>query len=142
MEQKIRIFPLHDDEDDFYKFKIEISNHNCSIISEFYGYSDVFNDFSNKLIGFPKSISDEIIFEIGEDSNTWAYHFLFKVLCYEANGNSAIHIKISNNKEFADVENSEFVIKTKPASLNKLGKSLNEWNPYNNKEFIWIAENI
>lgn len=77
-------------------------------------------------------------YKIGEQGNDWAYHILIRVFCYETNGHTGIQIIIDNNQTEPYKNYSEFYILTDPASINKLGQLLKNWNPEN--EIKWIAE--
>ncbi len=79
-------------------------------------------------------------YELGEIGKRWAYYILLDVFCYENNGNSAIHVIINNNGERPYTNKNEFYITTVPASLNKFGQLLYDWNPLTEKEILWIAE--
>ena len=59
---------------------------------EFYGYANNFKEFATGLISFPKSITDNVKYELGENGERWAYFILLDVFCYERNGHSAIHV--------------------------------------------------
>ncbi len=142
MNQYIKISAINYDDEVFVQYCVEVSNGYCQTYEEFYADSNVFQNFSKKLIDFPKSISDKIVFEDGKISKRCNSYFFLKVFCFEVNGHSAIHVKTSNNRDIPNVQNCEFVIKTFPNSLNSLGQKLRTWNPKENPEFLWIAENI
>ena len=139
--QKIKILVLNIDEgDDTIQFQIDLTNGICSTSLDFYAYADEFKEFAAGLISFPKTINDTVIYELGEDVERCAYYMLFKVYCYEVNGYSAIQIKVNNHSTPPYSNKTEFYITTVPASLNKFGHSLNNWNPKNQKEIIWTAD--
>jgi hypothetical protein len=138
-KKEIRISVIDIDNEEI-QFKIELTNGINSTFLNFYGYADDYKIFAEGLISFPKSISDTVIFEIGEDTPKWAYYLFLKVFCYETNGRSAIYIKVYNHADPPNTYMSEFYISTLPASLNKLGQHLLDWNPKIEKDFFWIAE--
>lgn len=130
------------DVDDSLEYLIELSNGSSVAAIRFYSYLDCFKDFASSLLYFPKNYKDVVTFQIGEDIPKWAYYIYLKVYCYEPNGNSAIHILIDNHSDAPYNARSEFSIRTKPASINELGKLLIDWDPKTQKEFIWVAENV
>ena len=142
MSSEIKITALNIDEDDndFTKYKISLSNGEASVALEFYQYLDCFKEFAEKLEFFPKSADDSITFQIGENSEEWAYYLRLKVYCYEPNGNSTIYVEVDNHAKSTDRIKSEFFIKSLPASLNKLGQKLNNWNPKLESEVMWITD--
>ena len=141
LKQEIKISVLAIDEgDDTIQFQLEVSNGINSTSQDFYGYADNFKEFAIGLLSFPKTISDKVKYQLGEIGQRSAYYILLEVFCYESNGHSAIHIIVDNNGKRPYTNKSEFYITTVPASLNKLGKLLNDWNPMDEKEILWKAE--
>ena len=141
LKQEIKISVLSFDEgDDTIQFQIEVTNGIISASQDFYGYADNFKEFSTGLLSFPKSITDKAKYELGEIGERWAYYILLNVFCYESNGYSAIHVILTNNGIPPNTNKSEFYIKTVPASLNKFGQLLKDWNPMTEKEITWTAE--
>jgi len=141
MTQEIKISVLDIDEgDDTIQFQIELTNGISSVSLDFYGYADNFKEFATRLLSFPKSIKDNVKYELGEIDERWAYYIHLEVFCYENNGYSAIHVIVDNNRKRPFTNKSEFYIKTVPASLNKLGQLLYNWNPKIVKEILWIPE--
>jgi hypothetical protein len=140
-KKEIKISVLHiDSGDGIINFQISISNGISSTSQDFYGYDDEFKSFATELITFPQAIDHKIKYELGEISEGSAYYILLEVFCHEPNGHSAIHVVLNNNAKRPFTNNGEFYITTAPASLNKLGTLLGNWNPLETKEFIWIAE--
>lgn len=141
MQPEIRIQILNIDEfdNDFTKFRIHFANNITSVSFEFYNYLDCFESFSERLQVFPVNAKDKLIFQLGENSEKWAYFMYLEVSC-EPNGNSVIHVKLDNHEQNFDLIRTEFYLKTLPSSLNKLGKILSSWKPKEQKEIIWISE--
>ncbi len=140
MSQYLKLSVLDLDLDDISRFKIELSNGISSASLDFYNYTDLFKDFAKDLILFPQNIADTIIYELGENDKKWAYHMFLKVYCFRENGHSAIRVEIDNHQHAPNTVKSEFFITTVPASINKLGQLLTDWNPEIDKELIWVAE--
>lgn len=139
--QEIIISVLAIDEgDDTIHYQIKVANGINSTTQEFYSYADNFKEFATRLLSFPKTITDNVKYELGESGERWAYYILLDVFCYENNGHSAIHVVVDNNGKQPYTNKSEFYITTVPASLNKLGQLLLDWNPTTVKEIRWTAE--
>lgn len=126
-----------DESDDTVHYNISLSNGITLSTLKFYHYPDAFKEFASRLLSFPKTIDETVIFEVGEDDEKWAYYMLLKVFCYEVNGHTAIQIIIDDHGKGVDKNKTEFYIKTLPASINKLGELLINWDPSMKKEFIW-----
>jgi hypothetical protein len=141
MTQEIKISVLAiDNGDDTIQFQMEVSNGISTASIDFYGYADNFKEFAAGLLVFPKTVGDKVKYELGEIGDRWAYYILLDVFCYESNGHSAIHVIVDNNGKKPYTNKSEFYITTAPASLNKFGQLLKEWNPMTEKEITWNAE--
>lgn len=141
LKQEIKISVLSIDEgDDTIQFQLQVSNGISSTSQEFYGYADNFKVFASGLLSFPKTITDNVKYELGESGERWAYYILLEVLCYENSGHSSIHIIVDNNGKKPYTNKSEFYITTIPASLNKFGQLLRDWSPITEKEITWTAE--
>jgi hypothetical protein len=141
LKQEIKLSVLAIDEgDDTIQYQIEVTNGINSTTQEFYGYADNFKEFATGLLSFPKTLTDNVKYELGESGERWAYYILLEVFCYENNGHSAIHIMVDNNGKKPYTNKSEFYITTVPASLNKFGQLLKDWNPITEKEISWTAE--
>jgi len=139
MNYNIKIEALYIDQDDgdLVTYKISAANDNTATSLAFYGFLDTFRQFAADLTQFPQTISDTVVFEIGEDNERWAYYLFIKAFCYEANGNSALRIKIDNHKKAPDTVKSEFFITATPASINNLGQLLLSWDPNTEKDIVW-----
>ena len=138
-EIKIQILNIDEDDSDFTKFRMYFTNENTSVSFDFYNYLDCFNEFSEKLQTFPLNAKSIIDFQVGENSEKWAYYMHLTISC-EPNGSSAIHVKLDNHKKNLDLIKTEFYIKTHPASLNKFGQILSSWKPKEQEQVIWITE--
>ncbi len=135
-EIKIRVLNI-DQGDDTIHFQGFFSNELCSTTLEFYGYSDEFQNFASNLTEFPKSTKDKAIYVLGEKGDKWAYYLLIEAYCIESNGRSALRIEATYNGTGPAHHDSKFEIKSEPASLNRLGNRLKNWNPMEEKLFEW-----
>jgi hypothetical protein len=138
-EIKIEVLDIDEHDSDFTKFRMYFANSNISTYFEFYKYLDCFDELSEKLQTFPLTAKDIIEFQVGENSEKWAYYMHLIISC-EPNGSSVIHVKLDNHEKDADLVKTEFYIKTLPASLNKFGQILSSWKPKEQKQVIWITE--
>lgn len=83
-------------------------------------------------------------YEVGKDRDNgqmkWAYYLLLHVFCFDPSGKSAIRVLVDNHMDRPDHQRSEFYIRSEPASLNKFGIALRNWNPEDKKELEWILK--
>ena len=126
-----------DDGDGFIHYEIRVSNGQTKTELDFYDSIDTFQKFGEKLSDFPQKITDQITFQVGEDDIEWAFFLNLKVYCYEPDGKSAVRVITDNHRDEPYLEKSEFSIRTLPASLNRLGQGLKNWNPRIDSEFNW-----
>jgi hypothetical protein len=119
-------------------FDIKLNNNRNSSSIYFSGQSDIFKKFADELLTFPKNLDSEIKYKYSEEGY---FSIFLRVFCYNENGHSAIHIKVSyfNRKEI-EHSSSDFYITTVPKSINQLGELLKKWDPLKEKEIIWIAD--
>ncbi len=136
---KIAVLAI-DHGDDSIQFQVDVTNGISAASLDFYGYADHFKAFAAGLRSFPKTISDHVRYELGEVGERWAYYMLLDVFCYESNGHSAIHVITDNNGKSPYTNKSEFYITTVPASINKLGQLLDNWDPTTENQVTWTAE--
>jgi hypothetical protein len=139
---KVKVLTEPDD-DGLFQFEIGLSNGQSSTSLAFWGYGDNFKEFGERLIEFPQGIHDKVIYELGGEKGSgerkWAYYLSLSAFCFEPTGKSAIKVIVDNHSNAPDYQRCEFYIKSEPASLNKLGQGLSNWNPVNVKEFEWIS---
>jgi len=136
MNGHIKIAVLDIDNEDI-QFQVQIENYYCKTALDFYGYADDFKRFGHKLTQFPKSITDTVVFQLGEDDRKWAYYMFIKAFSYDASGHTALRIVVDNLGDKVNGHRSEFSIISEAASINTLGHKLLNWNPLQTKEIVW-----
>ncbi len=142
MKQEIKIEVINVDEgDETIHFLAFFNNGFCSVKLEFYDYSDVFQSFASQLIDFPTDITDNPTFVLGEKERSWAYYLRLEAYCFEKNGQSAIKVEATNNDDGHSLIEAKFQILSEPASINRLGTDLKNWNPKKEGNFVWQTEN-
>lgn len=146
MRQGIKIIVIREPDDDgLFEFEIKLTNGKTSTSLKFWGYWDNFKEFGDRLTEFPKTIKDNVIYELGEDKSNgqvkWAYYMLLNVFCFDSAGQSAIKVIVDNHADVPSYQRSEFYIQSEAASINQLGQRLQNWNPESIKEIEWTAYN-
>ena len=127
------------DGDDFLSYRLTLSNGETTTSFDFYGYDDEFQDFAEQLSSFPRSSSQAVTHQIGNDDPEWAYFLELEVFCYEPTGASAIRARSWSGRPAPYYQRFEFFILTLPADLNRLGQVLSGWNPLEESEITWSA---
>ena len=133
MRPGIRLIVVSEpDDDQLFRFEINISNGQTVAALEFCGYADNFAQWASGLTDFPKAVRDKVTYELGEVDKgelKCGYYLLLEAFCYDATGQSAIRVKVDKKFEIPAYESHEFFIKSEPASINKLGQGLIKLNP-------------
>src|SRR5438270_10359420 len=109
MNGTIKISVLNIDSEDM-QFQVQIESYCCKTSLDFYGYADDFKEFGLKLTEFPKSITDTVVFQLGEDNRKWAYFMFIKAFCYDASGHTALRIVVDSLGDSVNGHRSEFSI--------------------------------
>jgi len=115
MRQGIKIKVIREPDDDgTFKFEINLANEETSTSLQFWGYGDNFKEFGDRLTDFPKTIKDNVTYELGEDKNNgqpkWAYYMLLNVFCFDSAGQSVIKVIVDNHADIPGYQRSEFYI--------------------------------
>ncbi len=135
---KIERFPY--EEPDHLHLEWEVSNGRSNSCFEYYCGAKSLLKFADGLEYFPKTKSDDFLFEIGSETSSkirWAYYFKFRVYVINSKGSSAIHIRFNNNRDLPYKEILEFCIISEPAILNRLGKLFREFSKLEKNFLVW-----
>lgn len=133
---KLKILDI-DDSDELLKIEIYLNNGLFSSTLDIYDYIESIKKFGTELSEFPNSKSDEVIYEIGGKGDKWGFYLLLKTYYKSDNNSFVIKTKTSNNGFNDSFAQSEFEIISAPASINRFGESLKNWNPKDKKIIEW-----
>jgi hypothetical protein len=122
------------------EFFMEASGGSHFASQQFYGRADEFKEFAAQLKNFPSNIGSRVRLELGGQEKQWATYLLLEVFCFEPTGRTAIRVIMDTHLTEPHYAKSEFFIQCYPASINKLGKALCDWNPIEAKRFEWMPE--
>jgi hypothetical protein len=85
-------------------------------------YPDNLTGFGNQLQTFPKSQTDIVSLEYGEEPKFYCY-FLLRAIILDSVGHAAIEIKTDNRLEPPERASSNFFMSSEVATINALGKN-------------------
>ncbi len=139
IKQSIEIEAIYVDDEEV-KFRVSANSKSASSSIEIFGYIDTFMEFGSQLSKFPSSSKDEVKYELGHEVENWAYYLLLRVFCYKPTGATAIEVRMNNKKEVPELVKSTFYLLSIPASINRLGQSLENWNFEKNPVFKWESQ--
>jgi hypothetical protein len=130
----IEIKRIWTDSDEMLQLEVTASNDEQVSHQDFYVYPDELTDFGEQLQAFPKSQTDVVSLEYGEDPKFYCY-FLLRAIILDSVGHAAIEIKIDNRLEPPVKASSNFFMPSEVASINSFGKNLSGWVKDMNAEF-------
>lgn len=93
MEPRLEIELLRDDPS---KIWVKACNEGFAGETEQYINAQWLQELAEKLSGFPKSNSDEVVFEVGEEGSTNGYCML-RFYCIDSAGHTAVLVSVSND---------------------------------------------
>jgi hypothetical protein len=114
-------------EEDTLHFEVAASDGGFSGSQEFYLGKGQLGDFGHRLRGFPGDAHDDVVFELGEPGERWAYWVRLRVWLSDAVGHAAVTVDLANNSKAPHGRQIGFTIQTEVASVNRLGERLASW---------------
>ncbi|MGJ8694672.1 MAG: hypothetical protein ACSHW0_19615 [Thalassotalea sp.] len=93
MQPRLEIEFLRDDPS---KIWVKACNESFAGETEQYINAQSLQDLAEKLSGFPRSNSDEVVFEIGEEGEKYGY-CLLKFYCFDSAGHTAVLVSVAND---------------------------------------------
>ncbi len=101
------------------KIWVKASSESFAGETELYFNSEKLEVLVEELASFPSSISDEVVFEIGEKESRFGYCNL-KFYCYDSWGHTAVLVSVSDE----DLCSAHFKVQFELAALDKFNSSL------------------
>lgn len=138
MKTGIWLEDLGYDEEDVLHLHLTASNDECAVSQEFYAYVQNVHDFATQLLQFPKTVTDEVTFQIGKDEPKHHCYVLITAYVCDPVGHSALEVHVSQSGNREVQKHSEFSIRSDPAQLSTLGQTLLEWLKSRHTTYEWI----
>ena len=132
-------FAVSVDYDDECVFEVVVSQGAIESCTHFYGDADTWKDFGNRLVAFPRDITERVVFETGQRHSNFAYMSL-SAYCYDPQGHAAVKVIADNNAADPYRCKLEFSIPSEVASINKIGQFLLNWQIKNYAAIVWQAQ--
>ncbi|MGY0403819.1 hypothetical protein [Pseudoalteromonas sp. PAR1] len=107
-------------QDDPSKIWVKACNERFAGETEQYFNAQSLRDLAENLSSFPKSNSDEIIFEVGEVGSSYGHCFL-KFYCIDSAGHTAVFISVSDGES----NSAKFTVQFEVLSLDMFVSSIN-----------------
>lgn len=134
---KVSRFPY--EEPHLLNLVIEASNGRSMGQIEIYANTADLIDIASRLEVFPRHPSDVFLYEIGSErlEDRFAYYFRFRVFNDHHSGRFAVHFRFNNNRNFPDLEISEFCFPIEVSDLNKLGRLFRSFSKLEQEILFW-----
>jgi hypothetical protein len=125
-------------DDSAWHVEVCASNGSFSGAQDFYTDPEDLETLGSDLCKFPKSIQDEVRFELGDKTDKWTYFVLVRAFLFDSVGHAAIEFAVSNNSTSPYSAQTSFFIHSEVASINYLGQQLQAWVISHNSPLIWL----
>ena len=118
---------------------IECSNGRLSGKLEYYCNASDLTDISNNLSDFLQNTKDEYIYELGSENpkDNFAHYLKFRFYKIGAFGKIGIQIRLNNNDECPDDEQSEFSILTDITGIDRFIEALTLFSQLSTQSMFW-----
>ncbi|PCJ52708.1 MAG: hypothetical protein COA79_23320 [Planctomycetota bacterium] len=142
MKPYIRIIRIPYEEPHSLNLIIEASNGNQKLKLEYYSNATDLVDIAKSLITFPRSESDDYLYELGSENikDNFAHYLRFRVFTINPLGHCAIQLRINNNNESPFGECCDFCIEAEPAQVNRLGELFHKFSELKTETLEWSLD--
>lgn len=119
--------PLWRDHDRMLELRFSMQGSGFAAEINFYEYAETIEAFGRALQEFPRSPTDEVIFENGSTApNTYSW-LVLRVFVFDGVGHSALEVECQRNGTRLVSARSRFAVELEPATINRLGSELKNW---------------
>lgn len=101
-----------------------------------------FVQFGKGLQSFPQNLKHEVTFENGSPKPNYYCYIRLKAFVYDGVGHTALEVLMENHSQVPYASSSHFYILCEAATLNRLGKMLEEWIRSKEQEFEFQTDVI
>ena len=113
-------------EEDTHHFIVRVSDGVRAGISEFYADTASIREWAEKLLHFPRSVEDEVLFDYGEKNDPkYAGYTGLRFYAYDASGHTALHVQFVARGNDLVTSTIDFTFAIEATSINRIGASLN-----------------
>lgn len=102
-----------------------------------YVYPTTLEKFGQQLQSFPSSVSDEAVLEIGSTEANADCWLKLRAYVFDGCGHSALELSVKKNGAPQVCAQSQFSVLLEVASLNSLGKLIENWAAVNDVALVF-----
>jgi len=134
---RIERFPY--EEPHHLNLKITAANDDFVGKLEYYCNADDLKEIGTKLKGFPRTVPDEYVYEIGSEKpeDRFAFFLKIRVFTVDGLGHCAIAVAFNNNQSDQNSASSRFAMKADPQAVNRLGDLFMTFSELKSTELVW-----
>ncbi len=128
MDNSLRFERTYTDDDGMVRIHGSATLDGFSAHQDFYCHPDQVRDFAEQAAVFPRSPTDELVFEVGEEGYRDYSWFRLRLQVIDGVGHCFLSIAVSNNLDSYEGRRSEFGVACEVAAVNRLGRQLAAWS--------------
>lgn len=124
---RLTLEPLWRDYDGMLQLGFSMQGSGFAAEIDFYDYPEPIETFGRSLYEFPRSSTDEVVFENGSNAPNAYSWLVLRAFVFDGVGHSALEIKCQRNGTRLVSARSRFAVELEPATINRLGSELATW---------------
>ncbi|WP_069264785.1 hypothetical protein [Paraburkholderia nodosa] len=119
--------PLWRDHDGMLQLRYSMQGSGFAAEVDFYVYPESMETFGRTLQEFPRSSTDEVVFENGSNAPNSYSWLVLRAFVFDGVGHSALEVECQKNGTRLISARSRFAVELEPATINRLGYELMSW---------------
>ena len=119
--------PLWRDYDGMLNLRFSMQGSGFAAEIDFYDYLASIEAFGRTLQEFPRSSTDEVVFENGSNAPNAYSSLVLRAFVFDGVGHSALEVECQRNGTRLICARSRFAVDLEPATINRLGYELANW---------------
>jgi hypothetical protein len=119
--------PIWHDHDGMVQLRFSLEGAGFAATVDFYSYGEALEEFGRALHEFPRSSTDEVVFENGSSAANSYRWLVLRAFVFNSVGHSALEVECQRNGTRLVSARSRFAVELEPATLNRLGLGLATW---------------
>ncbi|CCH52916.1 hypothetical protein BN8_01959 [Fibrisoma limi BUZ 3] len=136
MKSELIITNLSWNKEDLDFFEVSLTNGIYEVMVPLFSIDNL-KTFGHRLIDFPRSVKDVVVFQEGQDKGDWSGYLNVQVFCFDPNGQVAINVAAQVKDDDVRSYRSTFTLVCEAAAVNRLGIKLTNWRPDVDRKFVW-----
>jgi len=124
---QLALEPLWRDHDGMVQLQFSMEGAGFAATIDFYSNRDALEEFGRALQEFPRSSTDEVVFENGTSATNSYGWLVLRAFVVDSVGHSALEVECQRNGTRLVSARSRFAVELEPATLNRLGRGLASW---------------